>query len=134
MNLPAYLRRIGYAGSISPAPDTLQAVHRAHLETVPFENLDIALGRKISIDEAAFVRKVVEERRGGFCYELNGAFAALLRAMGFRVTLLSGRIPRTDGSNGPEFDHLALRVDVDHARLRHARASRPAPRSGPGRE
>ena len=117
MNLPAYLRRIGYAGSINPAPDTLQLIHRAHLETVPFENLDIALGRRISIDEEAFVSKVVEERRGGFCYELNGAFAALLRAMGFRVTLLSGRVPRMDGSNGPEFDHLALRVDLDQSWL-----------------
>ena len=80
---------------------------------MPFENLDISAGRRIAIDEDAFVRKVVEERRGGFCYELNGAFAALLRAMGFRVTLLSARVPRTDGSHGPEFDHLAIRVDLD---------------------
>ena len=114
MDLAAYLRRIGYAGSITPTPETLRLVHRAHLEAVPFENLDIFLGRKITIDEDAFVRKVVEERRGGFCYELNGAFAALLRAMGFPVTLLSGRVPKVDGSDGPEFDHLTLRVDLDH--------------------
>jgi len=114
MDLAAYLRRIGYAGSITPTPETLRLVHRAHLETVPFENLDISLGRKITIDEDAFIRKVVEERRGGFCYELNGAFAALLRAMGFPVTLLSARVPTMDGSDGPEFDHLTLRVDLDH--------------------
>ena len=81
--------------------------------SVPFENLDIALKRKILLDSEAFVRKVVAERRGGFCYELNGAFAALLEALGFRVTLLSARVPRQDGSETPEFDHLTLRVDVD---------------------
>jgi N-hydroxyarylamine O-acetyltransferase len=63
-------------------------------------------------DENAFIRKIVERRRGGFCYELNGAFAGLLRAIGFQVTLLSARVPREDGSDGPEFDHLALRIDL----------------------
>ena len=113
MNLSAYLFRIGYTGPIDPTPETLRLVHRAHLETVPFENLDIGLGRRIAIGTEAFVRKVVSQRRGGFCYELNGAFAALLQAMGFRVTLLSARIPRMDGSEGPEFDHLTLGVDLD---------------------
>src|SRR5215212_6892478 len=113
MNLPAYLSRIGYTGSTDPTAETLRLVHRAHLETVPFENLDIALGRRIAIDPAAFVRKIVEERRGGFCYELNGAFAALLEAMGFRVTLLSARVPRAEGDQGKEFAHLALRVDLE---------------------
>jgi N-hydroxyarylamine O-acetyltransferase len=79
---------------------------------VPFENLDIALGNKIVCDENAFIRKIVERGRGGFCYELNGAFAALLRALGFRVTLLSARVSSQDGSASPEFDHLALEVDV----------------------
>jgi N-hydroxyarylamine O-acetyltransferase len=113
MNIPAYLHRIGYTSPITPTLETLRRIHRAHLETVPFENLDISLGRPIVLDENRFVRKVVEENRGGFCYELNGAFAALLREMGFRVTLLSARAPRKDGSPGPEFDHLALRVDLD---------------------
>jgi len=88
-------------------------MHRAHLETVPFENLDISRKRRIVIDEAAFVRKIVEENRGGFCYELNGAFAALLREMGFRVTLLAARTAHADGTPGPQFDHLTLRVDLD---------------------
>jgi N-hydroxyarylamine O-acetyltransferase len=81
--------------------------------SVPFENLDIALCRKIVCDEDAFLRKIVERRRGGFCYELNGAFSGLLRAIGFDVTLLSARVPREDGSDGPEFDHLTLKVDLD---------------------
>jgi len=81
--------------------------------SVPFENLDISLGRKIICEEEGFLRKIVERRRGGFCYELNGAFAALLRELGFKVTMLSARVPRDDGSSSPEFDHLALRVDLE---------------------
>jgi len=112
MDVEAYLRRIHYQGPLTPGIDLLRSLHRAHLFAVPFENLDIHLGRKITCDESRFLHKIINERRGGFCYELNGAFAALLRALGFRVTLLSGRVARPDGSRGPEFDHLALRVDL----------------------
>ena len=80
---------------------------------VPFENLDIGLERKIVCDEASIVHKIVEQHRGGFCYELNGVFAALLRELGFKVTLLSARVARQDGSDGPEFDHLTLKVDLE---------------------
>ena len=79
---------------------------------VPFENLDIGLGRSILCEESRFLNKIVKHRRGGFCYELNGAFAALLRALGFPVTLLSARVARIDGSEGPEFDHMTLLVDA----------------------
>ena len=113
MNVTAYLHRIGYSGPTEPTADTLCGIHRAHMLSVPFENLDIARGRKIVLDADAFVRKIVEERRGGFCYELNGAFAALLQTLGFQVTLLSARVPREDGSESPEFDHLTLRVDLE---------------------
>ena len=113
IDLSAYLARIGYTGPTQPDLKTLHSLHRAHLLSVPFENLDISQHRPIVCDEDLFVHKVVERRRGGFCYELNGAFAALLRAIGFRVTLLSARVSRRDGSDGPEFDHLALRVDLD---------------------
>jgi N-hydroxyarylamine O-acetyltransferase len=113
VNLAAYLERIGYSGPVSPDEETLRQIHRAHLLAVPFENLDIAWGKTIEVNQEAFVRKVVERRRGGFCYELNGAFAALLQALGFRVTLLSARVAREDGSYGREFDHLALRVDLE---------------------
>jgi len=80
---------------------------------VPFENLDISLGREIVCDEGRFLNKIVTERRGGFCYEMNGAFAALLRALGFKVSLLSARVSGDDGSDGPEFDHLALWVELE---------------------
>jgi N-hydroxyarylamine O-acetyltransferase len=118
MDVQAYLRRIDYQGSLTPdiyrpSVDLLRSLHRAHLFTVPFENLDIYLGREIVCDESRILHKIVNEKRGGFCYELNGAFAALLRALGFRVTLLSCRVARQDGSYGAEFDHLTLRVDLE---------------------
>ncbi len=113
MDVHAYLDRIGYHGPPTPTPNVLRDLHRAHMFTVPFENLDIHIPREIVCDEKHFIHKVVNERRGGFCYELNGAFAALLRALGFNVTLLSARVPCADGSDGPEFDHLILRVDLD---------------------
>ena len=116
-DVQSYLARVGYKGSTSPTLETLRALHYAHMLNVPFENLDIALGRKIALDEDSFIRKIAERRRGGFCYELNGAFAALLRALGFRVTLLSARVALSDGGESPEFDHLTLRVDLDETWL-----------------
>src|SRR5246127_1155601 len=113
MDTAAYLARIGYTESTVPSSDSLRALHAAHLYAVPFENLDISLGRKITCEEERFLHKIVALRRGGFCYELNGAFAALLRELGFRVTLLSARVAREGGSASPDFDHLALRVDLD---------------------
>jgi len=113
VDVAAYLERIGYSGSHTPNADTLRAIHRAHLFSVPFENLDIGWGREIRMDQETFVCKIVEQQRGGFCYELNGAFAVLLEALGFQVTLLSARVPLADGSDSPEFDHLALRVDLN---------------------
>src|SRR3954451_21114082 len=112
IDVSAYLARIGYSGPTEPGPETLRGLHRAHMIAVPFENLDISRGRKIVIDEAAVVHKVIALRRGGFCYELNSAFAALLRALGFEVTLLSARVARANGGEGPDFDHLALRVNL----------------------
>lgn len=110
-----YLRRIGYDGPFDSGVVTLRGLHRAHMRNVPFENLDIFGGRrKILLDEAGFVRKIVEERRGGYCYELNGSFAALLRAAGFPVSLLSGRVV-TNGVEGPEYDHLLLLVECEGA-------------------
>src|SRR5207248_7901536 len=104
---------IAYAAHNPTTAASLRHIHRAHLLAVPFENLDIPLKRKIVCEEESFLRKIVERRRGGFCYQMNGAFAALLRALGFQVTLLSARVDREDGSAGPEFDHLALKVDLE---------------------
>jgi N-hydroxyarylamine O-acetyltransferase len=117
LDVRAYLDRIGYSGGIEATAENLRALHRAHLLTVPFENLDISVGRKIVVDEGAILKKIVELWRGGFCYELNGAFAALLRTLGFQVTLLSARVARSDGGEGPEFDHLTLRIDLEESWL-----------------
>ncbi len=117
MDVRAYLGRIGYSGPLTPTVDTLRALHRQHMLTVPFENLDIALGREIVLDHRRFVEKIVRQRRGGFCYELNGAFATLLTAAGFGVTLLSARVSNEEGTTGKEFDHLTLRVDLEDAWL-----------------
>src|SRR5687768_6027378 len=88
-----YLSRMGTPSTAGgPSADGLAALHAAHLWTIPFENLDIHLGRPIRLDEASLVAKVVTARRGGFCYELNGLFAALLQSLGYQVSLLSARV------------------------------------------
>jgi N-hydroxyarylamine O-acetyltransferase len=110
MRVQYYLERINYFGPTVPAADVLRDLHLAHLQSVPFENLDIHLGRPITLSEAYLYEKIVVHRRGGFCYELNGLFAWLLRELGFDVTLLSSRVFDGEGAAGPEFDHLALRV------------------------
>ena len=117
LDVRGYFDRIGYSGPSATTAVNLRALHRAHLLTVPFENLDISFGREIVLDEDTILKKIVELRRGGFCYELNCAFTALLRALGFQVTLLSARVARSDGGEGPEFDHLTLRVDLQQAWL-----------------
>ncbi|MFF2375533.1 arylamine N-acetyltransferase [Streptomyces xiamenensis] len=119
----AYLERVGLPGGGPPDGERLNLLHREHQRTVPFENLSIHLGEDIRLDPEALVAKVVDRRRGGFCYELNGAFAALLTALGYRVTLLAARIHGERGF-GPPLDHLALRVDTDRPLLVDVGAAR----------
>lgn len=117
MDVNAYLDRIGYNGATTPTLSVLRALHLAHLKAVPFENLDIHLGRPIGLNPERLFEKIVASKRGGFCYELNGLFAQLLRALGYDVTLLSARVAGKEQKLGPEFDHLTLRVDMDGAWL-----------------
>lgn len=107
--LAAYLDRIGVERPEALDAAALRVLHRAHLLAVPFENLSIHLSEPISLDGDALLGKIVTRRRGGFCYELNGAFALLLRALGAEVTMVSARV-YGNGSLGPPFDHLALLV------------------------
>jgi len=108
----AYLKRIGYVGSISPTAETLRALQRAHFLAVPFEALDCFLGVPIRLEREALFDKVVTRRRGGFCYELNGLFAELLEAVGYTVSRLAAR-PFTAEGLEPPFAHLALLVELD---------------------
>ncbi|MEU6672738.1 arylamine N-acetyltransferase [Streptomyces sp. NPDC046925] len=106
----AYLRRIGAERPAAPTTRALHDLHLAHLRAVPFENLSIHLDEDIELTEESLVAKVVGAHRGGFCYELNGAFAALLTALGFQVTLMQARVYDASGQPGIPYDHLALRV------------------------
>ena len=90
--------------------EILCRLHKKHLLSVPFENLDIHLGRPIILKEDAFYEKIIKHHRGGFCYELNGSFAALLTRLGFKVTMLSARVASKSGGFSPEFDHMTLLV------------------------
>ncbi|MFE1175879.1 arylamine N-acetyltransferase [Streptomyces sp. NPDC058773] len=110
----AYLDRIGARRPASPDAEALRALHLSHLRTVPFENLSIHLGEEIVLAEQPLLDKIVGARRGGFCYELNGAFAMLLGALGYDVELLSARVFGPDGQLGIPYDHLALRVRTTH--------------------
>ena len=108
--IDAYLRRIGVQHPAWPTVDVLRELHLRHLQTVPFENLSIHLGEGIVLDQKQLVDKVVGRRRGGICYELNGAFGALLKALGFDVTLLSARVYGEERLLGVPYGHLVLRV------------------------
>ena len=112
MNTEAYLKRINYSGSLEPTAETLRALQVAHLLAVPFENLSIHAGEPIVLNEDALFGKIVENRRGGFCYEANGLFAGLLRALGFDVTMLSAGVTTKGGGFGPDFDHMTLMVTL----------------------
>jgi N-hydroxyarylamine O-acetyltransferase len=113
MDVQSYLQRIGYHGALSPTAETLRDLQVAHLRAVPFENLSIHLGEPIVLEDEALFDKVVRRRRGGFCYELNGLFAALLRALGFEVAMLSAQVADAKGDFGPDFDHMTLMVTLD---------------------
>ncbi len=114
MDIAAYLNRIDYRGPLAPTAETLRQLHLAHLYNIPFENLDIHLKRPIVLDEGRFFEKIVAQRRGGFCYELNGLFAALLRELGFNLTLLSAGVYESDQDRfGPDYDHMVLLVQLE---------------------
>jgi N-hydroxyarylamine O-acetyltransferase len=112
MDIRTYLTRIQYVKPIRPDAQTLQGLHLAHMQNVPFENLDIGLKRPMLLTEPALWNKIVLQKRGGFCYELNGLFAWLLKEIGFAVTYLNARVYNRAGELGIDFDHLALLVNA----------------------
>lgn len=117
MQIEQYLKRINYSGSREPTAETLRGLQVAHLLTVPFENLSIHSGEPIVLEDNALFSKIVDRRRGGFCYEANGLFAALLRALGFDVAMLAAGVAKSEGGFGPRFDHMTLMVTLSERRL-----------------
>ena len=111
MDIAAYLDRIGFDGEAKADPSTLRALQRAHLRAIPYENLDVLLGRPVTTDPAAAFDKLVTRRRGGWCYEMNGVFGWALDCLGFRVTRLASGVMRSALGAASLGNHLVLRVD-----------------------
>jgi N-hydroxyarylamine O-acetyltransferase len=122
----AYLDRIGMARPDRLDVDYLRRLQRRHLHTVPFENLSIHLGEDIPLKTDALFEKIVTRRRGGYCYEVNGALSALLRSLGYRVSLLAARVHGPSGFG--QLSHLTLRVDLEEPWLVDAGFGRNAER------
>lgn len=112
LDLAAYLERIGYTGDLSPNRGVLEAMHLAHATHIPFENLDILLGRPIRLDIASLQAKLVSDRRGGYCFEQNLLLSAVLRTLGFSVTHLAARVRYRNAALLPR-THMLLKVDLD---------------------
>ena len=115
VDLDAYFTRIGYSGPCEPTLAALEQLQMAHGTSIPFENLDIQLGRPISIDLASIQAKLVHARRGGYCFEQNTLLAAVLERLGFRVTQLSARV-RLGASRVLPRTHMLLAVDAEGKR------------------
>lgn len=109
LDLDAYLARIGFTGARTPTLATLRELVRAHTTTFPFENLEIILGRGVPLDLESLQDKMIRRRRGGYCYENVGLFAAALERIGFEFTAMSGRVTR-GASNLRPATHALLRV------------------------
>lgn len=115
--LATYLARIGLDQSVRPDLATLDAMVRAHVRAIPFENLDVQFGRPLTTDPAAAFTKLVEGGRGGWCYEHNGVLGAALAAIGFDVTRMSAGVMRQMRGDEAMGSHLCLLVDCEGPRL-----------------
>lgn len=114
IDLDAYFRRIHHDGPRTPTLATLQSLQERHPQAIPFENVDVLLDQPIRLDLASLQQKLVHDGRGGYCFEQNALFAAVLRQLGFRVTTLSGRVRWNVSADAvPPRTHMVLRVDLD---------------------
>jgi len=115
--LSVYLNRINYHGDVRPDPDTLKKVHRAHLYSIPYENLDIHTGGYLTVRQDDIFQKIVVNRRGGWCFEMNGLLGWALREIGFDVTLLASTVNRHGTGKIVEGNHLVLLVQLERPYL-----------------
>lgn len=117
MDLGKYLARIGFTGPAEPSLEVMRTLHTCHLLSVPFEDLTVHSGGRVQLDLPLLYDKIVNHRRGGFCYENNSLFRWLLTELGFQVTILSGQVKnRFTGCYGPPFDHFILLVELEGRR------------------
>jgi N-hydroxyarylamine O-acetyltransferase len=117
VKLASYLQRVGFAGVPRVDVDTLSRLHRSHLEAIPYEALDVQLGRPVSLELPRIYEKLVERGRGGWCYEMCGLFGWALEEIGFRVTRVAGGVARSLFGDFAVGNHLVLRVDLDRPYL-----------------
>lgn len=115
IDLQAYLRRIGFDGEVRPDLATLRSLHQAHASTIPFENLDVQMGLPIRLDLASLQDKLVRRRRGGYCFEQNSLFLAVLRRVGFEVIPCEARVRLGATSLLPR-THMLLLVRLEGLR------------------
>jgi N-hydroxyarylamine O-acetyltransferase len=113
VDLQAYFDRIGFRGEARADIATLRALHRAHLQAIPYENFDVQLGRTLTTDSAQAFAKIVGRRRGGWCYEMNGLFGLVLGELGFKVTRMAGAANRELLGDIVIGNHLVLLVEVE---------------------
>ena len=112
-HISAYLKRIGFDGDLTPSLELLATLQKTHLLHIPFENLDIHYDRPITLDFERIYEKVIHQRRGGFCYELNGLYYYLLKSLGYQVKRISARVYAAGLKLPHEYDHLAVIVTLD---------------------
>jgi N-hydroxyarylamine O-acetyltransferase len=116
INLNAYFERIGFAGSIAPNLQTLQALHAAHPVAIPFENLNPLMGQPVRLDQRSLEQKLVHERRGGYCFEHNLLFMGVLRTLGYEVKPLAARVLWNHPADAITMrSHMLLSVDIGGA-------------------
>jgi N-hydroxyarylamine O-acetyltransferase len=114
MNIQHYLERIHFTKTVEISKSVLFELQRLHLKHIPFENLDIHYNSKINLDVTAFYTKIITQKRGGFCYELNGLFYQLLKEIGFKVKMISAKVYSKDKKYGQEYDHLTIMATINN--------------------
>lgn len=113
-DISAYFRRIGYSGAATPNLETLRAILLNHIQAIPFENLNVLLGKPVSLEPADLEQKLVRSGRGGYCFEQNGYLLEVLLALGFKATPHSARVRlQTPRDVTPPRTHLFVRVELD---------------------
>ena len=113
-NIKKYLKRINFRDKLAIDEESLIHLHEHHVFHVPFENLDIHYRRRFDLEPENVYRKIVVHSRGGFCYELNSLFNALLCEIGFKSRIVSAKVIDNSGNLGPEYDHMSVLVDLNN--------------------